>query len=129
MQSGTEQGGAASAGLIGKHLLFPAIALLLVAGGAAALMGRADVANPLWFVGTLAALISASLEMAARMRRGEFGLDVIAALAMAGALLLEEHLAGKPISVPLTNPIGCNVKWEGKDAHWIPNDACDLVFS
>ena len=42
---------------------------------------------------------------------------------------LEEHLAGKPVSVPLTNPIGCNVKWEGKDAHWMPNDACDLVFS
>ncbi|MCP4400785.1 MAG: thioredoxin family protein [bacterium] len=41
---------------------------------------------------------------------------------------LEEHLAGKPLSVPLTNPIGCNVKWEGKDAHWMPNDACDLVL-
>ena len=41
---------------------------------------------------------------------------------------LEEHLAGKPISTPLTNPIGCNVKWEGKDAHWMPAEACDLVF-
>ncbi|MGD8787237.1 MAG: thioredoxin family protein [Phycisphaerales bacterium] len=40
---------------------------------------------------------------------------------------LEEHLAGKPISVPLTNPIGCNVKWEGKDQHWMPVEACDLV--
>jgi peroxiredoxin len=40
---------------------------------------------------------------------------------------LEEHLAGKPVSVPLTNPIGCNVKWEGRDAHWMPGDACDLV--
>jgi peroxiredoxin len=40
---------------------------------------------------------------------------------------LEEHLAGKPISVPLTNPIGCNVKWDGKDPHWIPVEACDLV--
>ncbi len=40
---------------------------------------------------------------------------------------LEEHLAGKPISIPLTNPIGCNVKWEGKDPHWIPIEACDLV--
>lgn len=40
---------------------------------------------------------------------------------------LEEHLAGKPISVPTTNPIGCNVKWEGKDAHWMPPEACDLV--
>jgi peroxiredoxin len=40
---------------------------------------------------------------------------------------LEEHLAGKPVSVPLTNPIGCNIKWEGKDAHWMPVEACDLV--
>ena len=40
---------------------------------------------------------------------------------------LDEHLAGKEISVPVTNPIGCNVKWEGKDAHWMPADACDLV--
>jgi hypothetical protein len=27
----------------------------------------------------------------------------------------------------MTNPIGCNVKWEGEDAHWMPPDACDLV--
>lgn len=40
---------------------------------------------------------------------------------------LEELLSGKPISVPVTNPVGCNVKWEGKDAHWMPADACDLV--
>jgi peroxiredoxin len=43
------------------------------------------------------------------------------------ARALEEHLAGKPVSVPLTNPIGCNVKWNGQDAHWMPVDACDLV--
>lgn len=40
---------------------------------------------------------------------------------------IEDHLAGRPPRVPLTNPIGCNVKWEGKDAHWMPPDACDLV--
>jgi len=40
---------------------------------------------------------------------------------------LEEHLAGKPVSVPLTNPIGCNVKWDGKDQHWMPVEACDLI--
>jgi len=40
---------------------------------------------------------------------------------------LDEHVAGKPVSVPTTNPIGCNVKWEGKDAHWMPAEACDLV--
>jgi peroxiredoxin len=41
---------------------------------------------------------------------------------------LEEHLAGKPVSTPLTNPLGCNVKWEGQDAHWMPAEACDLVL-
>jgi peroxiredoxin len=40
---------------------------------------------------------------------------------------LEEVVAGKQVSVPLTNPIGCNVKWEGKDEHWMPAEACDLV--
>lgn len=40
---------------------------------------------------------------------------------------LGDLTAGKPVSTPLTNPIGCNVKWEGKEAHWMPGDACDLV--
>jgi peroxiredoxin len=40
---------------------------------------------------------------------------------------LEEHLSGKPVSIPMTNPIGCNVKWEGKDEHWMPPEACDIV--
>ena len=40
---------------------------------------------------------------------------------------LEEHLSGKAISNPVTNPLGCNVKWDGKEAHWMPADACDLV--
>ncbi|MBL7214635.1 MAG: thioredoxin family protein [Phycisphaerae bacterium] len=40
---------------------------------------------------------------------------------------LTELLAGGPITTPVTNPIGCNVKWEGKDQHWMPADACDLV--
>jgi peroxiredoxin len=40
---------------------------------------------------------------------------------------LEELTGGKPVTIPVTNPIGCNVKWDGKDAHWMPPDACDLV--
>ena len=42
-------------------------------------------------------------------------------------LALGELTMGKPISVPVTNPIGCNIKWEGRNAHWMPPDACDLV--
>ncbi|MBI9049569.1 MAG: thioredoxin family protein [Anaerolineaceae bacterium] len=41
---------------------------------------------------------------------------------------LDDFLAGKEISTPLTNPIGCNVKWAGKDEHWMPAEACDLVY-
>jgi peroxiredoxin len=40
---------------------------------------------------------------------------------------LDELISGKGVSVPMTNPIGCNVKWDGMDAHWMPPEACDLV--
>lgn len=40
---------------------------------------------------------------------------------------LEDLLAGRPPRTPITNPIGCNIKWEGKDKHWMPDEACDLV--
>lgn len=41
---------------------------------------------------------------------------------------LQELTSGQLISKPVTNPIGCNVKWEGKDKHWMPPEACDLVY-
>ncbi len=40
---------------------------------------------------------------------------------------LSELTDGKEISVPLTNPIGCTVKWEGMDSHWMPEGAVDLI--
>jgi peroxiredoxin len=40
---------------------------------------------------------------------------------------LIQHLEGKIITTPITNPIGCNVKWAGKDRHWMPEEACDLI--
>ncbi len=40
---------------------------------------------------------------------------------------LEEVISGETVSTPVTNPIGCNVKWEGKEKHWMPADACDLT--
>ena len=41
--------------------------------------------------------------------------------------VLEELVDNQKISVPVTNPIGCNIKWEGKEAHWMPAEACDLI--
>jgi peroxiredoxin len=42
-------------------------------------------------------------------------------------LALLELIAGKPVSIQVTNPIGCNIKWDGKERHWMPAEACDLV--
>jgi len=41
--------------------------------------------------------------------------------------VLDELTSGKEVTLQVTNPIGCNVKWDGKDKHWMPADACDLV--
>jgi peroxiredoxin len=40
---------------------------------------------------------------------------------------LQELTTGKEISIKITNPIGCNVKWEGRERHWMPSEARDLV--
>ena len=40
---------------------------------------------------------------------------------------LTQLVNGEEITTPLTNPIGCNVKWAGQDAHWMPPEACDLI--
>lgn len=41
--------------------------------------------------------------------------------------VLHELTSGKEISIKLTNPIGCNIKWEGREKHWMPSEAKDLV--
>jgi len=41
---------------------------------------------------------------------------------------LSALVSGQPIATPLTNPVGCNVKWEGQEQHWMPAEACDLVL-
>ncbi len=41
---------------------------------------------------------------------------------------LADLTAGRPLRVPVTNPVGCNVKWLGRDAHWTPPEAGDLVY-
>ena len=42
---------------------------------------------------------------------------------------VDDLLAGRPVRVPMTNPIGCNIKWKGRDAHWMPPEACDLIYT
>jgi len=40
---------------------------------------------------------------------------------------IDALLAGRRPLVEVTNPIGCNVKWSGRERHWMPPEACDLV--
>jgi peroxiredoxin len=40
---------------------------------------------------------------------------------------LDDLLAGREPRLAVTNPIGCNVKWKGRERHWMPPEACDLV--
>jgi len=40
---------------------------------------------------------------------------------------LEELVSGREVSVKRTNPVGCTIKWEGMDSHWMPPGAVDLV--
>lgn len=40
---------------------------------------------------------------------------------------LDDLLSGREVRVPLTNPVGCSIKWKGKPSGWRPAEACDLV--
>lgn len=40
---------------------------------------------------------------------------------------LSELVSHTSISTPLTNPIGCTIKWKGHPSGWMPEEACDLT--
>ena len=81
--------------------LFAVSTLLLGVGGAAWLLGYGDVADALWFVGTAAGLVVALLTTVQAARRHRPTVDVIALLALGGALVVDEYFAGAMITVML----------------------------
>jgi len=85
-----------------KRLLLPVTSALLVAGGIALLYGRAELSSSFWLVGTAVVLAVLLVDVALTFSRGEYGLDLIAALAMAGTLVLGEHLAGIIVALMFT---------------------------
>ena len=80
-------------------LLFPVALSALVVGGIAWFMGQPALAATAWTAGTALVLLVQLVDIARHLRRGQFGLDLIAALAMAGALSLGESLAGIIVGV------------------------------
>jgi peroxiredoxin len=39
---------------------------------------------------------------------------------------VEDLLAGREVRMLVTEPVGCTVKWKGKDKKFIPGDRCDV---
>jgi heavy metal translocating P-type ATPase len=85
-----------------KRLLLPAVASALLVGGLAWAAAYPGVAAAVWVLATAAVLLTQLVDITANLRRGNFGLDVIAALAMAGALVLGEYLAGIIVALMFT---------------------------
>lgn len=86
-----------------KRLLLPLVTALLAAGAAVWFAGYPALSGNLWMAGTAVVLLVLLADIAVSLRRGDFGLDLIAALAMAGALLLGEQLAGIIIALMFTS--------------------------
>ena len=66
----------------------------LILGAAVRFTDQSDVATWIWGGATLLVLSALLVEIATELKQGSIGLDIIAALAMAGALAVGETLAG-----------------------------------
>ena len=84
-------------------VLFALSLLLLAAGGAAWFAGARPWADGAWTVGTVLGLAASTWWTVEAARRREPTVDVIAVLALAGALLVGEPFAGAMVTVMLTS--------------------------
>jgi heavy metal translocating P-type ATPase len=76
---------------------FAAIGLL--AGIVAKVAGRGDVAATIWASATVPVLLALLVEIVTSLRRGEIGLDIVAGLSMAAALVFGENLAAAIVAL------------------------------
>ena len=76
------------------------VALLgLAAGGVTWWFGKPELAKILWAVATVPVLLALLVEMVGSLRRGDVGLDIVAALSMSAALAFGETLAGNVVAL------------------------------
>lgn len=78
-----------------------ALVVTVVAGAVAWFAGAPGIAELIWAAATVAALLPAAWWLASALRRGRIGVDVIAVLALAGALAVREYLAGAVVALML----------------------------
>ncbi|MGC4766506.1 heavy metal translocating P-type ATPase [Micromonospora sp. DT46] len=77
------------------------VTVLVLAGAVLWLAGRRGAAEVVWASATVAALLPAAWSVLRQLWRRQFGVDVIAVLALVGALVVREYLAGAVIAVML----------------------------
>src|SRR5262252_2972959 len=86
-----------------SQILNRAVLALVIAGIAAGLVSRLAghfaAAQTVWAGITLVALVPLAFTVIRNLLSGSLGVDIIALLAMAGALLLQEYLAGAVIAL------------------------------
>jgi cation transport ATPase len=72
-----------------KHLILLILSAVgLAAGGGARLVGADEVADAAWLAAIVLVLCSLLVAIVQDLRRGKTGVDIVAVLAMAGAILL-----------------------------------------
>ena len=86
-----------------ETLLFVSSTVLLLGGGAAWLLAAETPASVLWIAGTVLGLAFAVVWTVGAIRRRQPSVDVIALLALAGALWVDEPFAGAMITVMLAS--------------------------
>ena len=98
-----ERGSAAAASGFNTSRIWLAAAIVgIVTGGVLKLAGQEDAADIAWAITTVVGIIPMAREVVTGLLRREPGVDVIALLAMLGALALEEYLAGAVIALMLS---------------------------
>jgi heavy metal translocating P-type ATPase len=84
-------------------LLFVSATLLLLIGGAAWLLGHAAAAAAVWSAATGLGLVASLAWTIAAISRRRLSVDIIAVLALAGAIVVGEPFAGSMITVMLAS--------------------------
>ncbi len=85
-----------------------------LAGGACHLLDAPETGDLLWRVTLVASLIPLTWTVLRSLARGDLGVDVIALLAMAGALIGGELLAGSIVAVMLAGGNALEARADGR---------------
>ena len=84
---------------VARPFLAAVAAFGLAAGIIAKVAGRDDGAAAVWAAATLPVLLALLVEIVTSLRRGEIGLDIVAGLSMAAALIFGENLAAAIVAL------------------------------